>query len=384
MSTCSGFYDQRLALEWIHKHATSLGGNSDNITLAGFSAGAHSAHNQALYEYNLVKRAPRKPLFRRLMLRSNAAMVPAKTILEAKEPVKELYQLLDISSDFSPLEALDVLRTKSAAELIHVIPKLQLHTFRAVRGENEFVGNSWSSDMLGGDFSRWCKEEGIDFLMGESAKEESVYRLVNSPSEPNFAASLRRQLHNYYPLEVVDDLIKCYDLPLSSSSSSSSSEWANVFGHATSDSQIYASQRLLIDLLIEQGVTVLRYQIAYRPAFLDIYTPKNMGVGHSFDDSLWWFSKAALLECKEQTQIEKETLLKTYRQWLQSFAAFIHGSATVQQEWYGSNFRDKDVKQGRIWKRLGPDGSVTVVSDHRWNEKSKVVECLRRALQAAK
>lgn len=34
-----GFWDQRMALEWAYEHARFFGGNSSNITVAGYSAG---------------------------------------------------------------------------------------------------------------------------------------------------------------------------------------------------------------------------------------------------------------------------------------------------------------------------------------------------------
>ena len=41
-----GFWDQRLALEWTRDMAGSLGGNSSNLTIAGYSAGILLSHLQ--------------------------------------------------------------------------------------------------------------------------------------------------------------------------------------------------------------------------------------------------------------------------------------------------------------------------------------------------
>jgi carboxylesterase type B len=35
----NGFRDQRTAIEWVHRHIADFGGDPDNITLAGMSAG---------------------------------------------------------------------------------------------------------------------------------------------------------------------------------------------------------------------------------------------------------------------------------------------------------------------------------------------------------
>lgn len=52
-----GLHDQRQALEWISRHISGFGGDSDNITLHGTSAGASSAHFQCTFPDRKFKRA---------------------------------------------------------------------------------------------------------------------------------------------------------------------------------------------------------------------------------------------------------------------------------------------------------------------------------------
>lgn len=326
-----------------------------------------------------MKNSSRKPLFRRLFLQSNAAMVPAKDLFETREQISELYSLCGISSSLSQQERLDELRKVDADKLMEIVPKLRIHTFRAVRGKGEFVNGQWPADMLHGGFARWCKDEGIVIMMGECANEESVYSRVNSPSGPDYGDSLRRQLHNYYPLSVVDDLLRCYAIP---TSSSNPSDWAEVFGRAASDSQVYASERLFVQLMAKEGPPILRYRIDYRPAFLDQYYPKDMGVGHGFDDSLWWFSKSALLEPKHLSAAEADKLISTYRQWLSCFVSFIAGDDDILSRWEAQHPAEH-IKDGQAIRRLSSDLIIANVHDDRWTEKSAVIECLKRNLQSA-
>jgi carboxylesterase type B len=52
-----GFWDQRTALEWTHDRIASFGGNKDNITVAGYSAGSYSTFQQLAYDVYLPRRS---------------------------------------------------------------------------------------------------------------------------------------------------------------------------------------------------------------------------------------------------------------------------------------------------------------------------------------
>ena len=46
-----GFWDQRLALEWTRDNIGLFGGNKENITVAGYSAGMPSQPHPFIYSY---------------------------------------------------------------------------------------------------------------------------------------------------------------------------------------------------------------------------------------------------------------------------------------------------------------------------------------------
>jgi carboxylesterase type B len=52
-----GFWDQRTALEWTHDRIASFGGNKENITVAGYSAGSYSTFQQLAYDVYLPQRS---------------------------------------------------------------------------------------------------------------------------------------------------------------------------------------------------------------------------------------------------------------------------------------------------------------------------------------
>lgn len=61
-----GLWDQRAALEWIYEHANFFGGNPDEITLSGRSAGAYSVHAHASHDFLLHTNKP--ALYKRLVM----------------------------------------------------------------------------------------------------------------------------------------------------------------------------------------------------------------------------------------------------------------------------------------------------------------------------
>ncbi|KAJ9641079.1 hypothetical protein H2199_005747 [Coniosporium tulheliwenetii] len=52
-----GLHDQRQALEWVSKHIAGFGGNPDNVTIQGTSAGGVSCHFQSVFPQRKFQRA---------------------------------------------------------------------------------------------------------------------------------------------------------------------------------------------------------------------------------------------------------------------------------------------------------------------------------------
>ncbi|KAM3867586.1 bile salt-activated lipase-like [Diretmus argenteus] len=64
-----GLWDQHAAIAWVHRNIKAFGGNSDNITIFGQSAGAASVNFQMLSPYS-------KGLFRRALSQGGVALSP--------------------------------------------------------------------------------------------------------------------------------------------------------------------------------------------------------------------------------------------------------------------------------------------------------------------
>ncbi|KAF9870138.1 phenmedipham hydrolase [Colletotrichum karsti] len=75
-----GLLDQRTLLEWVHRNIARFGGDEDDVTVMGFSAGAHSVGHHVLSP-------PSRKLFRRAVLESGAPT--ARSVLAATHPRHE-------------------------------------------------------------------------------------------------------------------------------------------------------------------------------------------------------------------------------------------------------------------------------------------------------
>lgn len=288
-----GLWDQRLALEWTYKNISLFGGNHDNITVGGLSAGAHSAFLQLYYDTHLPAS---DRIIKRLYLWSNAiAIQPNPTtsaVLTAQ--FNDLCSVHNISSTLPALEKLSQLRLISSGDLIASLSKLKIHTFRSST-DNSFIPNNFLRSLHSGAFTTALAANKISILVGEVRDEAELYKLVNPPSSH---ATLLTQLANYYPKPVVEAIMPLYPIP--DASETDPAKWADIFSKMVADCQVHASIRGLTHILLNpppgHNITPLppsrvhRYRIEWRAASLDEWLEPGVGVCHAADTPIWWAS----------------------------------------------------------------------------------------------
>ncbi|KAL4738452.1 Alpha/Beta hydrolase protein [Aspergillus similis] len=249
-----GLWDQRLAAEWVYENIELFGGDRENITLAGRSAGAYSVEAQMLYEFRRDASRDSPRLYRRFFMDSNAIPAQPKSLSDTKEQFDELCAYFSIDLQASSAEKLARLRQKTAQELVAAIPNLKNHTFRPVT-DDRFIHQGMAEYLASREFTSAFKASKARLLIGEVLNEETLYSTYNGPSEPTIEA-LR--------------------------------------------TQVRAPSRALVSNLVANGVDladIWRYHIAYRLSFIDErVAPISFGVAHAMDKPFWKYVVSCILD----------------------------------------------------------------------------------------
>lgn len=223
-----GLWDQRVAAEWVRDHISYFGGDPENITLAGRSAGAYSAEAQMLYDFR--KPGNKSSLYRRIFMDSNAIPAQPKSLADVRGQFDELCEYFQIQTSLPGPEKLSALRGVSSGDLVKAIPHLKNHTFRPVT-DDIFVHSGMIEYLQSKEFADEFKSRGYKILIGEVRNEETLYSSYNAPTEPTVDA-LKLQVSNYYAPQVTDRAVQEYKLP----ASNKLEDWQKTFGEKSSAS----------------------------------------------------------------------------------------------------------------------------------------------------
>ena len=347
-----GFWDQRTALEWTAKNVGFFGGDTSNITVGGYSAGAHSAFHQLAHELYFVPDT--KAIIRRCIVWSNSTGVQPRTVSQHQRQFDELLSALKIPLSLSANEKLKKLRTVHIQELVDVQESLKISEFRATT-DNAFVAKDLMANINSGDFGRRMKARGIRLMNGECRDEHNLYRSWRTPSQSYDA--VRTRLIADYPEAVVDKLMHHYcghsrELP------SWAKDWQDLFGRIYANMQVHHLERGFHRGLARGGLTfgkdVLRYRFDWRAKCVDSFFPPEWGVTHATDMAIWFWG----LDYGSGLSDEDKEVV---RPWNKAFAAFVKGEDPV---WGTSTIKEM--------KRLRSDGQTDIWVDDQWEEGLKM------------
>ncbi|KAJ7100507.1 Alpha/Beta hydrolase protein [Mycena epipterygia] len=364
-----GMWDQRCALEWVHKNIHYFGGNN---RLGGQSAGAYSAHAQLFHD---LLRAPKTEggLFHNVGLRvecnfffsfehivdivrySNSIGVQPKQSEEVEVQYQSLLAACGIASTDPPSSQLSQLRAIPAAALVDKVNSLAQHTFHIV-SDNDFFGTDllgsyndgpirhrvqapgdespdWG-DVAGGGTIRIPPRIWMASRLGSSVAERLIDEYLSNPTH------LRATGPEPDP-EV--------------------SSLEQIYGIIVADAQVRAPSRQLVAALRDGGIpltSVRRYLISYRHSLLDgpDGAPPTWGVTHACDMPIFGFPTYFVMPEAERNMS---------RAWLRDLADMIaeEGGDFGTREW-------TKVKE------LTRDGTVAIVQDGRWADLERVAEIM--------
>ncbi|KAK5108329.1 hypothetical protein LTR62_008425 [Meristemomyces frigidus] len=356
-----GFWDQRCALEWTAKYIGVFGGDGGNITVGGYSAGAHSAFQQLAHELYFVGERERQ-VIRRVIMWSNSPGVQPKGVGEQQVQFDEFLSRLGIGLELTAGQKLERLRGLTPGELVAPLNCMRVSEFRATT-DGFFVSEKMIENINSGDFGRRMKERGIRLLNGECRDERTLYRTWRTPAD-SFDAVYARLCADY-PEPAVKKLMGHYcggvgakNLPRGCK------DWIEAFGTLYADMQVHCLERGFIAGLarggLEPGKDILRYRFEWRASTVPF--PIEWGVTHASDMDIWFWGGGH----GEGLQGDEKVVL---RFWNEAFAGFVRGEDVV---WPCSDVREV--------LRLRSDGVTDVWWDERWEEGCEVWGAVNRGV----
>ena len=298
-----GYWDQHTALTWVHNHITYFGGDPDQVTLFGQSAGSWSVL------YHLLSRQSRG-LFNRIIAQSGSPLSTDWGYIPSEVAIRNGELFADkVGCDVSDLECLQNLPVDV---LVNMTKYLDDPTdFLDGSGnpwngvvDSEFTDDPFLSDtplniLKTGDF-----DQNVEVILG-AVQEEALQFTINFYFHPELYGQLSANWTDYYgPLsllgrtgmgditekdkELSGDILEYYT---GSEDTMTEDDFSAVTAMRT-DAVFWAGIDRVVRLLVEHGVEVYQYMFSYRGEHsgLDLagIEPGLFGVSHG-DDLLYLF-----------------------------------------------------------------------------------------------
>ncbi|XP_046991019.1 esterase E4-like [Schistocerca americana] len=373
----NGFKDQVMALKWVQQNIASFGGDPDNVTVSGYSAGSASVYLHML-----------SPMSRGLFHKGIAmsAAVQSIVIKDPLQQAKKQARMLNCP-DTSSEQIVNCLKGKDAIEIAETLPQFfewgwdPMVVFGVIvekdfgDGADRFITVDPTEQLLSGDFAQ------VPLITGTTKDEFSWIALeilynglaenMTENYETVFPISFIYERDTPHSLEVSRELRKFYlqDKPITNDS-------ATGLGQAYSDSLvIFPVDRAAKIVAQKSSAPVYYYHFMYAGRYSWVYTPGTetpYGVSHH-DDLIYLFYISAMFPEFVKTDPEYTTVKRMTKMW----ANFIkHGNPTsektdlVNVDWktldlsnpaYLEIGSDLTMKQGlyyqermQLWDRLFP------------------------------
>ena len=167
-----GLLDQIAALEWVQKNISRFGGDPQNVTLSGESAGAIDA---AMLMTSPLTRG----LFQRVISESGPAFNTALTLSQAEAVGKAVGDLAPGDSGLTPLERLRALPGPEVEKLVSQVKSRYGDTTSSFTMDGWVLPQSPRDAFLSGAIQK------VDLLIGLNGREMSAFRLAATAAKPS-------------------------------------------------------------------------------------------------------------------------------------------------------------------------------------------------------
>ena len=176
-----GFLDQIAALEWVNRNIGQFGGDRNNVTIVGLSAGGGSVGAHCI--------CPRsRPLFRRAVIQSSSPLPTPRSDHDAAAAA--LLERLEIEADAAALRSLswkDVLRAQASW-----MTKLQNGRTAPRPMVDDNLLPFWPDEAMAAGLM-----DGLDLWVSYARDESTVFAMAMPPNAiPNTDGDVRRVLTN--------------------------------------------------------------------------------------------------------------------------------------------------------------------------------------------
>ncbi|KAL4261835.1 Carboxylic ester hydrolase [Pleurotus pulmonarius] len=209
----AGLRDQRAALEWVQRNIHRFGGNPDEVTIAGESAGAASVVMQTV-----AFGGSKPPVFKRAIVQS-IGFGPTPTSEEVEDTFKNVSTVVGCTGR----DVMQCLRSASIGAIVSAINRASVPP--VVEGPGGFLPDLPSHLIASGRFTNvgliggHCTNDGRTFVGGTPAQfnsEEDIRRLLFARYSGVTAATMQRAFELYPAPDAMaqDIVLGCMDLKL--------------------------------------------------------------------------------------------------------------------------------------------------------------------------
>ncbi|KAK0662086.1 Alpha/Beta hydrolase protein [Cercophora samala] len=198
----AALHDQRFALQWVQKYIDRFGGDPDQVTISGGSAGGGSVMLLAMANNGTEGNS----LFRRAI--ASSPYLPTQPNFDDPLPTEYYHQLarrancLNATSIFSCLEAADTLVLQNASSATSYSARFNQWAFIPVT-DNKLIFSSPTEQLPTGNVN------GEAFLAGSNSNEGYYFTPQNITSQPTFLSFLTLNYPFLSPSQI-DSILTLY------------------------------------------------------------------------------------------------------------------------------------------------------------------------------